>query len=177
MRHGLSNIGQDSEIQRTNTNSNNVFNIDFVLEKSIFSSIFEKDIRRVFIYKKAERLAKAIYLIAPAFLESVSLKNRIDGIALGLIDAALLSPNILSSALSREILSLSSVLSIARASNILSPMNVELISREAHTFYKKLRRMKLRDFLSMKHLHCLLSPRRLFREGHLRFRVRQKNNV
>jgi len=32
------------------------------------------------MYKKAERLAKAIHLIAPAFTGSESLKNRIDTI-------------------------------------------------------------------------------------------------
>ena len=32
---------------------------DFVFEKGIFNNIFEKDIRRVFIYKKAEQLAES----------------------------------------------------------------------------------------------------------------------
>ncbi|HVB20119.1 MAG TPA: hypothetical protein VNF51_02465, partial [Candidatus Paceibacterota bacterium] len=103
-----------------------------VLEKSIFNNIFEKDIRRVFIYKKAERLAKAVHLIAPAFVESVSLKNRIDEIAVGLVDAAILSPGAARSALSRELLTLSSVLSIAHTGGLLSSMNTELITREAH---------------------------------------------
>ena len=105
---------------------------DFVLEKSIFNNVFEKDIRRVFIYKKAERLAKALHLIAPAFTEDVSLKSRIDAIAIGLIDAALLLPGAARAALSRELLALSSILSIARTSNLLSAMNAELIVREAH---------------------------------------------
>lgn len=105
---------------------------DFVLEKNIFSNIFEKDIRRVFIYKKAERLAKAIHLIAPAFSDSPSLRNRIDAIAVGLVDAATLPPLPARDALSRELLALSSVLGIARAGNLLSPMNAALIAREAH---------------------------------------------
>jgi len=105
---------------------------DFVLEKSIFNNIFEKDIRRVFIYKKAERLAKALHLIAPAFSESVSLRNRIDAIAIGLVDGAVLPPGVARTALSRELLSLSSVLAIARTGGLLSAMNTELIAREAH---------------------------------------------
>ncbi|MBI3572494.1 hypothetical protein HY091_03120 [Candidatus Kaiserbacteria bacterium] len=104
---------------------------EFVLEKSIFSNIFEKDIQRVFLYKKTERLAKAIHLISPAFAESMSLKNRIDAIAVGLIDAAVLSSAGARTALARELLALSSVLAIARAGGFLSTMNVELISREA----------------------------------------------
>lgn len=105
---------------------------DFVLEKSIFNNIFEKDIRRVFIYKKAERLAKAIHLIGPALVGSMSLKNRIDTVAVGLVDAAILAPSAARGALSHELLALSSLLSIARTGGLLSPMNVDLISREAH---------------------------------------------
>ena len=85
------------------------------------------------MYKKAERLAKALYLITPAFSDTVSLKNRIDAIAVGLIDAAMLPPGNSRAALSRELLALSSVLSIAHTGNLLSPMNAELIAREAHT--------------------------------------------
>jgi len=132
MRHGQSYIGQSTEIRKIQSEGKHARSDDFVLEKSIFANIFEKDIRRVYIYKKAERLAKAIHLIAPAFIESVSLKNRIDAIAVGLIDAAILPPGTSRTALSRELLALSSVLSIARTSGVLSAMNAELIVREAH---------------------------------------------
>jgi len=84
------------------------------------------------MYKKAERLAKAIHLIAPAFAESVALRDRIDSIAVGLVDAAILPPSAARVALSRELLTLSSVLAIARTSGLLSPMNADLMSREAH---------------------------------------------
>ena len=105
-------IGHSVEIKQTQTKVGDHYSEDFVLEKSIFNNIFEKDIRRIFIYKKAERLAKAIHLITPAFAESVSLRNRIDAIAIGLVDAA--------------------ILSIARTGGLLSSMNAELIAREAH---------------------------------------------
>lgn len=132
MRHGRTDIGQSTEVRKIQSEGKHARSEDFVLEKSIFANIFEKDIRRVYIYKKAERLAKAIHLIAPAFVESVSLKNRIDAIAVGLIDAAILPPGTSRAALSRELLALSSVLSIARTSGVLSVMNAELIVREAH---------------------------------------------
>lgn len=112
-------------------------NGDFVLEKSIFNNIFEKDIRRVFIYKKAERLAKALHLVAPAFSESASLRNRIDAIAIGLVDGAVLAPGVARTALSRELLALSSVLSIARTGGLLSAMNAELIAHEAHVLLQE----------------------------------------
>ena len=105
---------------------------NFVLEKNIFSNIFEKDIRRVFIYKKAERLAKAIHLITPAFVLSPALRGRIDGIAVGLVDAAILPPASAKDRLSRELLTLSSILSIARTGGLLSAMNADLITKEAH---------------------------------------------
>ena len=126
------NIGQSTEIRKIHTINKDVRSEDFVLEKSIFNNVFEKDIRRVFIYKKAERLAKAIHLITPAFAESASLKNRIDAIALGLVDAAIAPLGVSRTALSRELLALSSVLSIARTGGLLSSMNAEIITREAH---------------------------------------------
>lgn len=131
MRHSQQDKGHVDSSHHLVANARST-NSDFVLEKSIFSNIFEKDIRRVFIYKKAERLAKALHLIAPAFSESVSLRNRIDAIAIGLVDAAVLAPGIARTALSRELLALSSVLSIARTGGLLSAMNAELIAHEAH---------------------------------------------
>jgi DNA-binding transcriptional ArsR family regulator len=130
-------IGHGSAIVQKNTRSGSSHIEDFVLEKSIFNNVFEKDIRRVFIYKKAERLAKAIHLVTPAFLGSMSLKNRLDAIATGLIDAAVLPSGVARSKLSVELLTLSSVLSIARTSGILSAMNTELIARETHTLLQE----------------------------------------
>jgi len=138
MRHVHSDIGHGTQLQNHNIGGKHVSNEDFVLEKSIFNNIFEKDIRRVFIYKKAERLAKALHLIAPAFAESASLRNRIDAIAIGLVDAAVLAPGIARTALSRELLALSSVLSIARTGGLLSSMNTELITREAHILLQEI---------------------------------------
>ena len=132
MRQEQSSKGQSTEIQQIRSKGNEPRLDDFVLEKSIFNNIFEKDIRRVFIYKKAERLAKAIHLMTPAFAESASLRRRIDAIVIDLIDAALLPPSAARTALSRELLALSSVLSIARIGGLLSLMNTELVSREAH---------------------------------------------
>lgn len=110
---------------------------DFVLDKSIFSNIFEKDIQRVYLYKKSERLAKALYLILPAFKDAPALRDRVHRISIELIDASILSPIASRDALSRALLALSSVLSIARAAGLLSPMNAELISREAHLLLKE----------------------------------------
>lgn len=131
--NGQSGINRDVSLREKDASSD-----DFVLEKNIFSNIFEKDIRRVFIYKKAERLAKAIHLIAPAFADSPSLRDRIDSIAVGLVDAAILAPGAARQAMSRELLALSSVLSIARTGGLLSSMNSELISREAHSLLQEI---------------------------------------
>lgn len=132
MRHGLSSIGHSTEIRKNQIKGKDALSEDFVLEKSIFNNIFEKDIRRVFIYKKTERLAKAIHLITPAFAGSASLRNRIDMIAIGLIDAAILPPAVARTALSRELLALSSILSMSRTGGLLSSMNAEIIAHEAH---------------------------------------------
>lgn len=130
MRH--LDIGHDKEIRKTTPKGKGSNGADFVLEKDIFNNIFEKDIRRVFIYKKAERLAKAVHLIGPAFIESASLRNRMDEIAIALVDAAIAPPSAARARLSRELLALSSMLSIARTGGLLSNMNAEIIAHEAH---------------------------------------------
>lgn len=132
MRHGLRSIRHDALEPGVGERNTKSVPSDFVLEKSIFNNIFEKDIKRVFMYKKAERLAKAIHLIAPAFTESPSLRDRVDTIAVGLVDAAILPPSAARNALARELLTLSSVLAIARTSGLLSAMNADLITREVH---------------------------------------------
>lgn len=130
--------GQHKDINTGHKPAVRPVNSDFVLEKGIFSNIFEKDIRRVYIYKKVERLAKAIHLVSPAFRNSVALRDRMDRIAVGLVDAAILPPNSARDALSRELLALSSVLSIARTGGLLSPMNAELIAREAQQLLQEI---------------------------------------
>ena len=130
--NAMADKGQESNQHGLQTRTRDASTNDFVLEKSIFSNIFEKDIRRVFIYKKAERLAKAMHLVAPAFASSPPLQARMDAASIALIDAAILPPLQARTALSRELLALSSVLSIAQTTGLLSTMNAELIAREAH---------------------------------------------
>jgi hypothetical protein len=129
--------GLPKDARQPHTSLNKVDFDSFVLDKGIFSNIFEKDIRRVYIYKKAERLAKAIHLVAPAFKNSPSLRDRLDRVAIGLVDAAIQPPSIARDELSRELLALSSVLSIARSGGILSTMNAELSGREAHNLLQE----------------------------------------
>ena len=126
--------GQNRDL-RTNRQGGEFEN--FVLDKSIFSNIFDKDIRRVYLYKKSERLAKAIHLIAPAFSNAPALRARIEDIAIGLIDAAILPPPAAREELSHELLTLSSLLSIARSGGLLSSMNADLIARESHNLLQE----------------------------------------
>lgn len=128
----MSPQGQNKDTKQLRQMDSSASFENFVLDKGIFSNIFEKDIRRVYIYKKAERLAKAIHLVAPAFRNSPALRDRLDQVAVGLVDAAILPPSAARDGLSRELLALSSVLSIARSGGLLSSMNAELIGREAH---------------------------------------------
>ena len=135
---------QQSDIRQTgmsvelDTKTKGALSSDFVFEKNIFSNIFEKDVRRVFMYKKAERLAKAIHLVAPAFKNSPALHNKLDSIAVELVEAAILRPGESREQLSRSLLALSSVLAIARTSGTLSEMNADMISREAHFLLQEL---------------------------------------
>jgi Fic family protein len=130
--------GQNLPSKKSKTLDSSSRITDFVLDKFIFSNVFEKDIRRIYIYRKSERLAKAIQLITPAFGGAPSLRNRLDAIAVGLIDAAILPPTTAREALSRELLALSSILSVARIGGLLSDMNADLITREAHTLLQEI---------------------------------------
>lgn len=110
---------------------------DLVLDKDIFSNIFEKDIRRIYIYKKSERIAKALHLISPAFRDSRSLRDRLDRIAVALIDASVRPPAEARDSVAREILALQSVLAMAKSGGLLSPMNADIIMREAHNLLQE----------------------------------------
>lgn len=112
--------------------------VDIVLDKNIFSNVFGKDIRRVYLYKKSERIAKAVHLILPAFKDARALKERLECVAIGLIDASLLGPREARETLSRELLSLASLLSLAKASGSLSSMNVDIITREAQRLLEEI---------------------------------------
>lgn len=171
MRQEQSYIGHKNEIVGTHSKRKIVSNEDFVLEKNIFNNIFEKDIRRVFIYKKAERLAKAIHLIAPAFTESMALRNRIDATAIGLIDAAILPLGASRTVLPRELLALSSMLSIARVGGLLSSMNAELITREIHILIQEVvayeePRISLDESSTLSNIAKKTISRRILQDSH-----------
>src|SRR3989344_879961 len=111
---------------------------DFVLDRDIFSVIFDKDIRRVYIYKKVERLAKVLHMIRPAFLYSTAIRNKIDEIAVSMIETASLPPTISRHSLSRGLLALSSILGAAREGGALSQMNAGIIIREIHALLQEI---------------------------------------
>ena len=104
----------------------------FVLESSIFSNVFKKDIKRVYLYKKAERLAKALYLLLPAFSNSRVLEERFEQVALRLIDASIQTPTDARGMLSSELLILSSLLGVTKTARIVSSMNIDIILKEVH---------------------------------------------
>ncbi|MBP6860266.1 MAG: hypothetical protein KBC38_01745 [Candidatus Pacebacteria bacterium] len=143
-----------SQTTRNEARGNN----DFVLEKAIFSNIFDKDIRRVYIYKKAERLARAVHLVTPAFGHSDALRERSERTAIALIDGAVLPPLESRVTLSRELLSLSSLMALARTTGLLSPMNADMIAKEAENLLHEIAgyeepRLLLGDTPSLAELH------------------------
>jgi len=166
----MSDKGQTKDTRALRTPGNSAGFDSFVLEKTIFSNVFEKDIKRVYIYKKAERLAKAIYLIAPAFRQSPSLHDRVNRVSVTLVDAAILPPAAARDALSRELLALSSVLSIARSGGMLSHMNADLIGREAHLLLEEVAgyeepRVSLPDSVSLAELARFAAPSSIARSA------------
>lgn len=145
-------LQRNTQLQKSQSDIASIDTI--VLDKTIFSNVFEKDIRRVYIYKKSERLAKAIQLILPAFKDTRSIRDRLSHVALALIDAGVLPPQEAREKLSRELLTLSSVLAVARSGGMLSAMNTEIISREAHNLLQEVagyddQRVTLEDMPSL----------------------------
>ena len=131
MGQEIRHIGQEQQLSNKSQSHKHEHTDDFVLQKDIFNNVFEKDIRRVFIYKKAERLAKALSVVGPAFAGAPSLKVRLDTSTVVLVDTALLPLVEMREKLPRELLSLVSVLMVARTSSLLSRMNADLIVKEA----------------------------------------------
>ena len=134
----MNDKGQIQRSIKDTSAGNKASNELLVLDSSIFSNVFKKDIKRVYIYKKAERLAKAIFLVSPAFSKSGVLLDRFQYLATALVDSAILPPGEAKEALSKDLLALSSLLAIARASGTLSPMNADIISREVHTLLSEI---------------------------------------
>ena len=104
----------------------------FVLEKSIFSNVFDKDIKRVYIYKKSERIAKALHMVCPAFKDCKPLRERLERLSVELIDASILPPSEARERLPKHLLSLASSLEMGKAGGFLSIMNADVILRETH---------------------------------------------
>ena len=101
-----------------------------VLDKHSFVMIFNKDIQKLYIYKKCVRVARALYIIFPAFKDKDILKERLEDIAMSLIDSSVhLSKDSLS-ALGAKLLTLQTVLTVACDSGRLSRMNGDIILSE-----------------------------------------------
>ncbi|MGB4076675.1 MAG: hypothetical protein WBK28_03160 [Minisyncoccia bacterium] len=111
---------------------------DIALDKDIFSKVFDKDIKRVYLYKKSERLAKAIHLVCPAFKDSRSLKEHLERISIELIEASVLSSPTARERLSRSLLSLSSVVQLGKTGGLLSSMNAEVLLRECYLLLEEI---------------------------------------
>lgn len=101
-----------------------------VLNKDIFTNVFKKDIKRVYIYKKVERIAQAIHILAPAFTSRPMLAERFDSIALALVDAAVLPTSESRRIISERLLTLSSLLTVAHSAHLLSAMNIDILMKE-----------------------------------------------
>ena len=127
-------VGKDLIGQKDN---NNKYVVDFVFERDVFSNVFHKDIKRVYFYKKGERLAKAIHWVLPAFEDNAPLSNRLKSISVALVDSSLLTPREARDTLVRELLMLRSLLSLAENSGIISSMNAGLIIRECENFIRE----------------------------------------
>ncbi len=127
------------QTQSQNKRAVEPFSIDtIVLDKTIFRDVFEKDIRKVYVFKKSEKIAKAIHLLLPAFKDEKSLRDKLTELSVSIIDASLKSGAEGKEILARSLITISSILSVAESSKIVSRMNAEIVRREAHQLVEEL---------------------------------------
>jgi len=113
-------------------------------------SIFEGDDYFLYIYKKAEKIAAAVYMISDFFSDSEPLKPKIRSAVLSLIDMSLslnttLSPDRkgLLNNLVREALSVISFSEVAARSGIESVMNHQILKSELDQFIRTIEEREL----------------------------------
>lgn len=120
----------------------------FEYQKNI--SIFEGDDYFLYIYKKAEKIAAAVYMISDFFSDDEPLKTKIRSAAVSLIELSLslnttLSPDRkdLLNDIVREALSVVSYSEIAAGAGIESVMNHRIIKVELENFIKTIEEREL----------------------------------
>ncbi len=101
-----------------------------VLNNSIIESIFLKDHKRAYIYKKAEKLSQAVHVVLTHVKETRGITDRLSELSVQLIGEVLHSEN--KSAGGTTILEIISVLQVGETAGVIASKNVELLAREYH---------------------------------------------
>ncbi len=102
----------------------------------IVFQLFEKDSHLIFVYKKAEKIASALYLVSNLLSDSEPLKWQFREVGVGIItkilslNTKLLSKSETASFLFSDIISLVSFLEIARAGGLITDMNFAILKTE-----------------------------------------------
>lgn len=100
------------------------------VDKHTFIMLFQKDIQKLYIYKKCVKVARAIYIISPAFKDTDILRERLENIAMSLIDSGTHMKSDAHVRLGSELLTLQTVITVAVDSRRLSEMNGDIILGE-----------------------------------------------
>lgn len=99
-----------------------------VLNNSIINSVFLKDHKRAYLYKKAEKLSQAVHMVLAHVQSKTGITDKLSTLSIQLIGEVLHSSS--SAAGSSTILELISVLQVGETAGIIAPKNTELLVRE-----------------------------------------------
>jgi len=99
-----------------------------VLNNSIIESVFLKDHKKAYIYKKAEKLSQAMHVVLTHVKETSGITDRLSNLSVQLIGEVLHNQN--QTAGSTTILEIISILQVGGTAGVIAPKNIELLVRE-----------------------------------------------
>tara|TARA_B100000745_G_scaffold261784_1_gene185723 strand:+ start:7742 stop:8452 length:711 start_codon:yes stop_codon:yes gene_type:complete len=99
-----------------------------VLNNSIIESVFLKDHKKAYLYKKAEKLSQAVHVVLAHAKNTSNISDRLSSLSVALIGEVLHSNN--KSEGSATILEIISVLQVGETAGVIAPKNAELLVRE-----------------------------------------------
>lgn len=99
-----------------------------VLNNSIIESVFLKDHKKAYIYKKAEKLSQAVHVVLAHINDTTGITSRLSSLSVKLIGEVLHSPD--SNVCNTIILEIISIIQVGETAGVIGSKNAELLVRE-----------------------------------------------
>ncbi len=106
---------------------------------SVMQSLFNNNIQRFFIFKRTERITRAVSLILPAFSQHQQIKDELNTLLIRILEKAVKPIQHSKAELEEYLLLLVSVLEMAGTQGMLSMMNVSIIKDEIFSLLSEIK--------------------------------------